>query len=323
MVTAYTGNEPYIFISYSHRDMDLVLPVLEGLQNGNLRFWFDNGIEAGSEWPEYVAERMLSCHSVIAFMSANAQDSHNCRREIHFAIEENKPLLVVYLEDFKLSPGMRLQLGSLQAMFRNKYSSVEEFSAHLCSAAILAPCYVEKNSATVENDAAEVESGDDVVCVNEAKDDTCNTQNEVGGIVDAEIMTRLIGEFNTARLEANTVSVFKKASEVKRNKLQNYINYLKFDISPDDIEWFLDDTLFGNGKSGYAITKDKFYSGGLLLSKFVIDLNSIDEVKYDTTKSSNLIFIFKDGSVKDTYFNNYAKFFYSFFKSYAEAKKSV
>ena len=83
MVTAYTGNEPYIFISYSHKDMSAVLPVLDGLHNGNFRFWYDNGIEAGSEWPEYVAERMLSCNCVIAFMSSNAQDSHNCRREIH------------------------------------------------------------------------------------------------------------------------------------------------------------------------------------------------------------------------------------------------
>lgn len=142
MVTAYTGNEPYIFISYSHRDMSAVLPVLDGLHNGNFRFWYDNGIEAGSEWPEYVAERMQSCNCVIAFMSKNAQDSHNCRREIHFAIEEKKPLLVVYLEDFTLSPGMRLQLGSLQAIFKNKFKSIDEFCAHLCSAMILEPCLI-------------------------------------------------------------------------------------------------------------------------------------------------------------------------------------
>ena len=93
-VRAYNGNEPFIFISYSHKDSPQVMPVVEGLQNRGFRVWYDSGIEAGTEWPEYIAERMMGSGAVVVFLSANALNSQNCRREIHFAIELNKDLLI-------------------------------------------------------------------------------------------------------------------------------------------------------------------------------------------------------------------------------------
>lgn len=140
MAVAYDGKEPYIFISYSHKDTADVLNAVDALNDNGFRVWYDNGIEAGTEWPEYIAERMISCQVVIAFMSRNSQDSHNCRREIHFAIELKKDLLVVYLEDFDLSPGMRLQLSAIQAMYRSKCKDDADFLSRLCNAAIIQKC---------------------------------------------------------------------------------------------------------------------------------------------------------------------------------------
>ncbi|MBQ3003089.1 MAG: toll/interleukin-1 receptor domain-containing protein [Clostridia bacterium] len=45
------------------------------MTESGFRVWYDNGIEAGSEWPEYIAERLMSCSVVIALMSKHAQDS--------------------------------------------------------------------------------------------------------------------------------------------------------------------------------------------------------------------------------------------------------
>ena len=140
MTTAYQGHEPYIFISYSHSDSDAALKIIKALSEAGFRVWYDNGIEAGTEWPEYIAERLMSCGVVIALMSKNAQDSHNCRREIHFALELKKELLVVYLEEVALSPGMRLQLSALQAMFRYKHQNEEDFLSRLCAATLLQSC---------------------------------------------------------------------------------------------------------------------------------------------------------------------------------------
>ena len=44
----YNGDDPYIFISYSHRDTELVWPILLQMQRDGYRFWYDDGIEAGS-----------------------------------------------------------------------------------------------------------------------------------------------------------------------------------------------------------------------------------------------------------------------------------
>ena len=55
---AYEGREPYIFISYAHKDMAKVLPIIEGLAEKGFRIWYDAGIEAGTEWPEYIAEHL-------------------------------------------------------------------------------------------------------------------------------------------------------------------------------------------------------------------------------------------------------------------------
>ena len=47
---AYKGENPYIFVSYAHKDKDIVYPVIEELQNRGYRIWYDEGIEASEEW---------------------------------------------------------------------------------------------------------------------------------------------------------------------------------------------------------------------------------------------------------------------------------
>lgn len=137
---AYTGKEPYIFISYAHKDSDRVLSLIRGLTDRGFRVWYDAGIEAATEWPEYIAQRLVDSSCVLAFLSGAALDSHNCRREINFAIEMKKDPLVVYLEDVELSFGMRMQLGSLQAIYYTRHGTDEAFLEKLAEAEILAPC---------------------------------------------------------------------------------------------------------------------------------------------------------------------------------------
>ena len=138
---AYEGSEPYIFISYAHKDSDRVLPIISGLQAQGFRVWYDAGIEAGTEWPEYIAEHLESCTVFLAFLSQSALDSPNCRREINFAIDECKEMLAVYLEELRLSAEMWMQPDELQTMFLYQCSSQESFIEELCRSRILAPCW--------------------------------------------------------------------------------------------------------------------------------------------------------------------------------------
>lgn len=139
-IKAYSGNKPYIFVSYAHKDSEVVLPIIEKLQKKGFRIWFDKGIEAGSEWPQYIAEHLNDSCCVLVFMSHSAADSHNCRREINFAIELNKELLVIYLEDFEMNLGMRMQLNSLQAIYKYRFNKLDSFIEELSCAKIIQNC---------------------------------------------------------------------------------------------------------------------------------------------------------------------------------------
>ena len=47
---AYTGNEPYIFISYSHRDTEQVYNILKLVEREKYRFWYDDTMEIGEDF---------------------------------------------------------------------------------------------------------------------------------------------------------------------------------------------------------------------------------------------------------------------------------
>lgn len=139
-VAPYNGNEDYIFISYSHRDMDTVLPILARMKQAGYRFWYDEGIDPGSEWPESIADHLSRCRVCLAFMSGTSLASQNCRREINFALSRNKDFLSVILEPVEMSPGMEMQISTYQSVLRYKYADEEQFLQRLLSVTLLAPC---------------------------------------------------------------------------------------------------------------------------------------------------------------------------------------
>lgn len=114
----YQGNEPYVFISYAHADEQAVGEVLEHLEQSGVRFWFDDGIEPGSEWPEYIAERLASADLMLAFISNAYARSNNCRKEMHYAVSKGIRTINIFLEDARLTPGMALQIGNIFALMK-------------------------------------------------------------------------------------------------------------------------------------------------------------------------------------------------------------
>ena len=45
MITAYKGNAPFIFVSYSHSDQLIVYKLIKQLHLDGFRIWYDEGIE--------------------------------------------------------------------------------------------------------------------------------------------------------------------------------------------------------------------------------------------------------------------------------------
>ena len=55
-VKPYEGQEPYLFLSYCHKDATQVYPLLETMTRAGYRFWYDDGNHPGDEWPENIAQ---------------------------------------------------------------------------------------------------------------------------------------------------------------------------------------------------------------------------------------------------------------------------
>lgn len=151
LVKVYEGSEPYIFISYAHKDSDRVLPVIEFLQKEGFRVWFDAGIEVGTEWPEYIAEHLYNCECAIAFVSRNFAKSRHCVKELRFAVSKEKNIFAVYLEDFEMSLGMQMQLEDVQAMFSYRHKTKESFMKTLAASRIIQPCRALSEAVTERN----------------------------------------------------------------------------------------------------------------------------------------------------------------------------
>lgn len=138
--TAYEGKENYIFVSYAHSDRDEVFKVLNEFEKRGYRFWYDDGIAPGSEWPEDIAQHLNGSYIVMAFITPRAVASHNCRREINYALSQNKNFLSVILEPTEMSAGLEMQLSAQQSVIRNNYPGWDGFIKKLLSSPYIEPC---------------------------------------------------------------------------------------------------------------------------------------------------------------------------------------
>lgn len=89
-IPAYEGKQPYLFVSYAHKDSNAVLPVVSALFNEKYRVWYDEGIAPGSEWPKNIAVHLEKAEAVAVFVSERSLQSINCENEVVRAKEQGK-----------------------------------------------------------------------------------------------------------------------------------------------------------------------------------------------------------------------------------------
>lgn len=151
----YQGNEPYIFLSYSHRDAEAAAEVIRDMNSHGFRLWYDEGLVPGKEWDENIAHAIVECSYFVALISQNYLNSTNCRDELNYARDKTLPLLLIYLEDVELPAGMEMRLGRMLAIHRHKYSRAETFYAKVRSADGISVC---RNFDGQEETRAEMEA---------------------------------------------------------------------------------------------------------------------------------------------------------------------
>jgi TolB-like protein/thioredoxin-like negative regulator of GroEL len=114
---AYKGDEPYLFVCYSHEDSGVVYPELQWLREQGVKVWYDEGISAGKNWREAIGDALLGASHVLYYISKRSLESHHCNREINLALDEAKDIIPIYLEKVELTSDLKVGLSRVQALF--------------------------------------------------------------------------------------------------------------------------------------------------------------------------------------------------------------
>ncbi len=82
-------NAPFIFISYSHKDNDLVYPIVHTLIENQVAVWLDPKLHGGIEWYIEVEKQLQHphCKGVIFFISQNSMVSDAVMKELQMVSE--------------------------------------------------------------------------------------------------------------------------------------------------------------------------------------------------------------------------------------------
>jgi pimeloyl-ACP methyl ester carboxylesterase len=118
---AYSGTDPYIFVSYAHKDSSFVYPEITYLKDQGFNIWYDEGIEPGSVWREEIAHALTECQVFLFFITPESTRSSHCLKEVNFALGRDRQVLCVHVQATHLPDALDLSLSDRQAIIRSDY----------------------------------------------------------------------------------------------------------------------------------------------------------------------------------------------------------
>lgn len=122
-MNAYQGNNPYVFVSYAHKDNEKVLDLIKLLKRKMCRIWYDEGLTPGGSWNDDLANHISKCECVIIIITNNSIQSQYVKSELNYAISLNKKIYPVFLENVELPAGLAMMLGTTQYIYINDLES--------------------------------------------------------------------------------------------------------------------------------------------------------------------------------------------------------
>ncbi len=91
-----------IFFSYSRTDTDFAVKLASDLKKDSYDVWIDQeDIRAGSEWDMEIEKALTTCDCVVFIQSDKSAASPNVLDEVYYALEENKTVIPVIINESK------------------------------------------------------------------------------------------------------------------------------------------------------------------------------------------------------------------------------
>jgi hypothetical protein len=122
---SYKGSKPYLFASYSHKEMEEIFPIITRLHWNGYHIWYDEAVEPGPTITEATANAIRNCGQILVFLSPLSVNAANVRNEINLALEEGRNMVIVYLERTILPDNLAQQLAPFPAIEKFKLTESE------------------------------------------------------------------------------------------------------------------------------------------------------------------------------------------------------
>jgi len=98
---SFTTPEPYVFVSYTHSNLDEVLPDIGRLQGQGVKLWYDSDTIEADPRPEEIANAIEGATKFLVYLSNATLASDPCCREIDYALLKGIEIVRVFLEELE------------------------------------------------------------------------------------------------------------------------------------------------------------------------------------------------------------------------------
>ncbi len=106
-----------VFTSYSSRDREIVVSIVNKLSDAGLRVWLDRQeIKAGNAWSVQIVEAIDTCPAFVLMLSPNSAASKEVFQEVYLVHESKHAIFIVMLEPVKIPNEIRYQLAGKQIL---------------------------------------------------------------------------------------------------------------------------------------------------------------------------------------------------------------
>ena len=90
----------FVFFSYARADSEFALRLANDLRSLGAALWMDQlDLSGGTRWDQAVEESLKSCGGLLVILSPASVQSNNVLDEVNFALEQNKRVIPVLLQN--------------------------------------------------------------------------------------------------------------------------------------------------------------------------------------------------------------------------------
>ena len=138
----YEEDYPFVFVSYSHKNEEVILSLIQSLHEKGINIWYDHDIIAREVWDDKIAGQIQSCRIVVCFITEDYLRSDHCVDELKYALNKGKAVLTLCVKGISFPSGLDMRLSSRQIVEVNNDPDIQYMIQRICECQEIHECMI-------------------------------------------------------------------------------------------------------------------------------------------------------------------------------------